>query len=132
MKMSQIDPIADALTHIQNSETASKRNIMIKPGSKLLGQILRVMKEKGYISSVEEIVERHKKMYRVELLGKINHVSAIKPRYAVKKNEFERFEQRYLPARDIGTIIVSTSQGVMTHVESKEKAIGGRLLAYIY
>ncbi len=130
--MSQIDPIADALTHIRNSETASKHIIVVSPGSKLLGQILRVMKEKGYVGSIEEVAERHKKMYKVELMGKINQIAAIKPRYAVKKNEFERFEKRFLPARDIGTIIVSTSQGVMTHTESKEKDIGGRLLAYIY
>lgn len=130
--MTQIDPIADALTHIQNSETASKRAIVVAPGSKLLKEILRVMNEKGYVGKIEEVQERHKRMYKVELLGKINHVAAIKPRYAVQKNDFERYEKRYLPSREIGTIIVSTSQGVMTHGESKEKAIGGRLLAYIY
>lgn len=130
--MSQIDPIADALTHIQNCENASKKTIQIMPGSKLMGQILRVMKERGYIVGFEEMHERHKTLYKVELMGKINKIAAIKPRYAVQKDEFERYEKRYLPARDIGTIIVSTSQGVMSHSESKEKAIGGRLLAYIY
>ncbi|MEK6820828.1 MAG: 30S ribosomal protein S8 [archaeon] len=130
--MSQIDPIADALVNIQNCENASKRNVTIKPGSKLMKEILRVLKEKGYIGEYESVTERHKLFYRVNLQGKINKIEAIKPRYAVKKNDFERYEKRFLPARDIGTIIVSTSQGVMTHTESKEKAIGGRLLAYIY
>ncbi len=130
--MTQIDPIADALTNIQNSENASKKIVTIMPGSKLLGQILRVMNEKGYVGSIEEVSDRHKKMYKVQLVGKINKVAAIKPRYAVKRDDFERYEKRFLPARDIGMMIVSTSQGVMTHGESKEKAIGGRLLAYIY
>ena len=106
--------------------------IMDKKRHYVSQNVVKLMKEKGYIINVEEASERHKKMYKVQLAGKINHVSAIKPRYAVKKDEFERFEKRFLPARDIGTIIVSTSQGVMTHNESKEKAIGGRLLAYIY
>ena len=130
--MTQIDPIADALTHIQNSENASKQEILITPGSKLLKEILRVMNEKGYIGKYEEVQDRHKRRMKVALIGKINHVAAIKPRYAVTKYDFERYEKRFLPARDIGTLIVSTSQGVMSHDQSKEKAIGGRLLAYIY
>ncbi len=130
--MSQIDPIADALVHIQNCENASKKNVVVHPGSKLMKQILRVMQEKGYIEGFEENKERHKTMFTVTLAGKINKIAAIKPRYAVAKNDFEKYEKRYLPARDIGTIIVSTSQGVMTHTESKQKAIGGRLLAYMY
>ena len=130
--MTQTDPIADALTHLKNSETASKRNITLKPGSKLLGEILRVMQSKGYILKFTEKKDYHSTFYEVELNGKINQVAAIKPRYAVGKHEFEKFEKRFLPARDIGTMIVSTSQGVMSHQESKEKSIGGRLLAYIY
>ncbi len=130
--MTQTDPIADALVHIKNSQTASKTSITLRPGSKLLGQILRVMKEKGYIAKYTEKNDQRGAFYEVELNGKINQVAAIKPRYAVGKNEFEKFEKRFLPARDIGMMIVSTSQGVMTHQESKEKSIGGRLLAYIY
>ncbi len=130
--MSQMDPISDALTHIKNSETASKRIVTIKPASKLLGEVLRVMQEKGYISKFERMNENHLHLYKVELAGKINQVAAIKPRYAVAKNDFEKYEKRFLPARDIGTIIVSTSQGVMAHDDSKAKAIGGRLIAYIY
>ncbi len=130
--MSQTDPIADALTHIRNSENASHKTIIIAPGSKLVREILRVMHEKGYIGNYVEIQERHRHMYKVELLGKINQVAAIKPRHSVTKNDFERYEKRYLPARDIGTLIVSTSQGVMSHDQTKEKAIGGRLIAYIY
>jgi small subunit ribosomal protein S8 len=130
--MSQTDTIADALTRIKNSETASHKEIVLMPASKLLGEILDVMKAKGYVGEIEQIKERHKQMYKVQLMGKINQVAAIKPRYAVKKNNFEKYEKRYLPARDIGTIIVSTSQGVMSHTETKEKSIGGRLLAYVY
>ncbi len=130
--MTQTDPIADALTHLKNSETASKKIIILRPGSKLLGEILRVMQGKGYISTFSQKNDMKGIFYEVELNGKINQVAAIKPRYAVGKHEFEKFEKRFLPARDIGTMIVSTSQGVMTHQESKEKSIGGRLLAYIY
>jgi len=50
----------------------------------------------------------------------------------VQKGNYEKFEKRYLPAKDFGMIIVSTNQGIMTHIEAKEKGLGGRLLAYVY
>jgi len=46
--------------------------------------------------------------------------------------EYEKWEKRFLPAFDFGLLIVSTSQGVMTHKEAREKGIGGRLIAYVY
>ena len=49
-----------------------------------------------------------------------------------KKADFEKFERRYLPAKDMGILIVSTPAGIMTHVEAKKKGLGGRLLAYCY
>ena len=130
--MSRTDVIADALTHIKNSEMAAKRECMVRPASKLLGEVFKIMKAKGYIGSYELVEDGREGMFRVQLVGKINEARAIKPRYAVGKNEFEKFEKRYLPAYDVGTIIVSTPQGVCTHAEAKEKNTGGRLLAYMY
>ena len=130
--MSRTDSIADALTHLKNSENAAKTECMIRPASKLLKEIFRIMQEKGYIGTFEFIDDGREGMFKVALIGKINEARAIKPRYAVAKFEFEKFEKKYLPAYDVGTIIVSTSQGVLTHAQAKEKNIGGRLLAYIY
>ena len=65
-------------------------------------------------------------------MGNINKCGSIKPRYNIKKEDYEKFEKRYLPAKDFGFLIVSTSKGVMSHMEAKEKNIGGRLLAYFY
>ena len=130
--MSLVDPVADALIHVKNNDMASKREAVIKPASKLIGEILKVMKENGYIDTYQFIEDGRQGMFKVALTGKINNCRAIKPRYAVKKDDFENFEKRYLPSRDIGVIIVSTSEGVLTHRKAKEKAIGGRLLAYVY
>ncbi len=130
--MSLVDPIADALINIKNHETASRKECMIRPASKLFGEILGVMQVKGYIGTYELIDDGREGIFKILLLGKINKCKAIKPRYALKRNEFEKFEKRYLPSRDIGMLIVSTSQGVMTHREAREKKIGGRLLAFIY
>lgn len=130
--MTMIDPLSDALVSIKNHERAAKKNIVIRPASKLLGQILRVMQENGYISTYEFIDDGRDGLYRAMLLGKINECRTIKPRYSVKKDGFEKYEKRYLPSRDVGMIVVTTPKGVMTHEEAKRQAVGGKLLAFVY
>ena len=130
--MSLVDPLADALINLKNRDVSSKKEAAIRPATKLMGEILRVMKETGYIDNFKFIEDGRQGIYEVLLGGRINNCRAIKPRYAVKKDEYEKYEKRYLPSRDIGVLVVSTSQGVLTHRKAKEKGVGGRLLAYIY
>ena len=130
--MSLSDPIADALVSIKNNDNAAKKECMYRPASKLLGEVLKVMQAEGYISSYEFIEDGRDGIYRIGLVGKINECKAIKPRHPVKKNKYEKFEKRYLPARDVGTIVVSTPKGVLSHTEAKQKGLGGRLIAFVY
>ena len=90
------------------------------------------MQKQGYIGEIKDIDDGKGGMIEVQLLGKINKCGVIKPRYSLTKSEYEKFEKRYLPAKDFGLIFVSTSKGVMTHMEAKKKNLGGKLLAYIY
>ena len=80
----------------------------------------------------EEVDDGKGGYIQINLIGHINKCGAIKPKYPVKNDQFEKFENRYLPAKDFGIILVSTNKGIMTHIEAKEKKIGGRLLAYCY
>ncbi|GAB6102741.1 30S ribosomal protein S8 [Thermococcus atlanticus] len=130
--MTLLDPLANALSHISNSEKVGKKEVYLKPASKLIGEVLRVMQENGYIGEFEFIDDGRAGIYRVQLIGKINKTGAIKPRFPVKAREYEAWEKRFLPAFEFGILIVSTSQGVMTHKEAREKGIGGRLIAYVY
>ena len=130
--MSLMDPLANSLNHLSNCERVGKNMAYIKPASKLIGRVLKVMQDKGYIGNFEYIEDGKSGIYKVELIGHINKCGAVKPRYAVKKNEFEKFEKRYLPAKGFGLLIVSTSQGLMTHEEAKAKGVGGRLISYVY
>ena len=50
----------------------------------------------------------------------------------MRRAEFEKWESRYLPARDLGLLILTTNQGVMNHYDAKKERVGGRLLAYIF
>jgi small subunit ribosomal protein S8 len=126
------DTLSNALTAIKNAENAAKKECFVRPASKLLGKILELMKKNGYIASFELIEDGRDNTYKISLKGVINECKTIKPRYSTKKDEFEKFEKRFLPAKDIGIIIVTTSKGILTHREAKEKGLGGKLLAYIY
>jgi small subunit ribosomal protein S8 len=64
--------------------------------------------------------------------GDFSECKAIKPRYVVKKGDIDKYMRRYLPARGIGTIVVSTDKGLMTHEEAIEDNRGGCLLACFY
>ena len=126
------DPLADAMSLMLNNELIGKSDCIIKPVSKIVKELLRVMKDNEYISDFKEIEDSRGNYIKLKLIGNINKCGVIKPRYSVKNKEFEKFERRYLPAKDIGILFMSTPKGVMTHYDAKSKKTGGRLLAYCY
>lgn len=126
------DSLANALSLILNGELIGKSDCLIKPISKVMKTLLKVMKENGYIGDFKEIQDSKGNYIKLTLIGGINKCGVIKPRYSVKINDFEKFEKRYLPAKDLGIIFVSTPRGIMTHYDAKTKKTGGRLLAYVY
>lgn len=126
------DPLANALSTIYNNEERRKRECVIWPASKLIGRVLRVMQKNGYIGEFEYIDDGRSGKFKVQLLGRINKCGVIKPRFAVKLSKIEEWEKRYLPAEDIGILILTTPKGVVSNKEAKELGVGGRLLAYVY
>ena len=128
----QFDPLSDAFTQIFNAEQAGHYEVTVNPASKMLGSMLSIMQSSGYVGEYQKIDDGRGGAYRVELIGAINRCGVIKPRHSVKRADFDKWESRYLPARDFGLLILSTNKGVMHHYEAKDSKIGGRLLAYIY
>ena len=124
--MSQ-DTVADALNQMMNAVRAGKKKVEIKISSKLLLSVLAIAKLKGYIKGYE----KQETGVTIEL-DKLNACKSVKPRYIVKSGEIEKYVKRYLPAKDIGVLIVSTSQGLMTHQTAEEKNLGGCVIAYMY
>ncbi len=126
--MSQ-DIVADALNMMLNAKKARKDFVRINRISNLLIEILKIMKRK-------EIVKKYKidsKNKAIEVIfGDFIECKAIKPRFTVGKDEIEKYRRRYLPSRNLGTIIISTNKGLMSHKEAQEKGIGGVLISYFY
>jgi small subunit ribosomal protein S8 len=127
-----LDTVANGLITIMNNELRRKKECIITPASKLLGNVLRVIQMSGYIGEFEFIDDGRSGKFRVQLLGRVNKCGAIKPRYAVNVRDIEKWEKTFLPSRDMGVLAMSTPNGVISHREAEQKKTGGLLLAYIY
>lgn len=133
--MVMLDTLSNALTVITNAEMRRKNEVVIWPASKLIIRVLRVMQKHGYIGEFEYVDDGRWGKIVVQLLGRINRAGAIKPRWSITYRELLALPywiRRYLPSRDIGILIISTSQGVISHKEAIEMKVGGILLAYVY
>ena len=115
------DPVADMMSLILNNELIGKSDCTIKPVSRVIKELLKVMKENDYIGEFKETEDGRGNYIKLILIGHINKCGVIKPRYSVKNKEFEKFERRYLPAKDLGVLFVSTPKGIMTHYAAKAK-----------
>ncbi len=124
--------MADALSNINNAENIGKRNCFVRPTSKFVRRIIKLLKKEGYVGEYEYIDNKRGGILKIRLLGKINKTGSVKPRFNAKKDEIEKFEKRYLPAKDFGFLIISTPKGLMTHFEAKQKGLGGKIIAYVY
>lgn len=121
------DVVADALSKIMNAKRANKSVVSVKHHSKVLLAVLALAKLRGYIKHYEITSG----VLEIEM-DKLNACGAIKPRFAVTSKEIARFLPRYLPAKGLGIVIVSTPKGLMAHTTAQEKHTGGSLLAYFY
>ena len=79
-----------------------------------------------------EVAFDHDKHTKALKQGKINDCKVIKPRFPVKKDEYINWEKRYLPADNIGILLVTTPNGVIDHQKAKKESVGGKLLGYVY
>ena len=112
---------------IKNAEIVGKKTCTV-PRSELIKNVLEVLEKTGYV----EKIQVNKRDIDIWLSGKVNDSRAITPRHSCGYKDIEKFEKRYLPTKDIGIIIISTSTGIVDHKEAKEKKVGGKLLAYVY
>lgn len=126
--MSQ-DIVADGLNNLRNAKKARKDTVKINRISNLLIEVLKIMKQQGAILRYK--IDAKEKSLTVTI-GELFECKAIKPRFSVSKDQIEKYRRRYLPARNIGTMILSTNKGLMTHEEAQQENIGGSLIAYFY
>ncbi|MEW5997065.1 MAG: 30S ribosomal protein S8 [Candidatus Micrarchaeota archaeon] len=126
-----IDLLADALNTLKTHEIKGEERCEVR-ASRTVSEVFRILREKGYIASYEFIDDGKGGYFDVKLSGTINDCGVIKPRFPVKKSEWAKLEERYIPGVGVGLLVVSTPQGIMTNTDAQERQIGGRLLAFVY
>jgi small subunit ribosomal protein S8 len=126
--MSQ-DILSDALNMIRNAKNSKKEEVKIKRISNLLIEVLKIMKQQGAIKKYK--IDSKEKSIEISI-GDLTECLAVKPRFSAKKSQIEKYRRRYLPARNMGTLILSTNKGLITHEEAQSEQIGGSVIAYFY
>jgi len=132
--MSMTDPIADLLSRIRNAHLA-KHDRLDVPVSKLKLEICRILKEEGFIKNFRTIdgtpVGSLRIFLRYSPEGEpaINNVERIsKPGRRVYKASTD-----IKPVRNgLGLGIVSTSQGLLSDVQARQRKVGGELLCELW
>ena len=131
--MVMTDPIADMLTRIRNANQRKHATVLV-PSSKIKLEILRVLKEEGYISDFVKIEDEKQGMISITLKY-VNKTSVIKGIKRISKPGLKVYAKRNeLPKvlNGLGVAIVSTSGGVMSDREARQKNLGGEVLAFVW
>ena len=126
-----VDRLADALNTLKTHEMVGQRKCSVR-ASKLVKEVLGLLHEHRYLGSFNFVDDNKGGYYDIELDGRINDCGVIKPRMAVKRVEWAKWEQQFIPGVGVGILIVSTPKGIMTNVDAESQQVGGRLLAYVY
>lgn len=130
--MSMQDPVADMLTRLRNAQMIGITEVTL-PYSKLKAEVLRVLKEEGYIESFTEMKEANKKDLQVALkyfegrpvMEKIKRIS--RPALRV----YRGCDDLPLVRGGLGIAIISTPKGVMSDKSARSNKVGGEILCTI-
>merc|ERR1712002_313813 len=132
IRMVRMNSLADALRCINNAEKRGKRQVMLRPNSKVVVRFLTVMMKHGYINEFEVVDDHRAGKIVVNLTGRLNKTGVISPRFDVKLKDIEKWSSYLLPSRQFGYIVMTTSAGIMDHEEARRKNTGGKILGYFY
>lgn len=128
------DPIADMLTRIRNGQAAQHQKVEI-PGSRLKIELARILKEEGYVSNYRVADQANKKVLKVYLKYRADRKPVITRLTRVSKPSRRVYvDRRNVPLviGGMGVAVLTTSKGVMTGKEAREKGLGGEVLCTVY
>ena len=132
--MSVSDPIADMLTCIRNAARARHRRVDV-PASRIKSEIAQVLMRENYVQNVKKVEDIRQGILRIYLrydpeekpiITGLKRVSKPGRRIYVKRHDVPRVQG------GMGTAIVSTSQGILTDKEARQRGLGGELICMVW
>jgi small subunit ribosomal protein S8 len=132
--MTVTDPVSDYLTRVRNALAAHHSEVEI-PASRLKREMSRILKEQGYITDFAVEPTAVGEMLKIEL----KYTEARRPVISGLSRVSRPGRRRYVSNDEVprvmggmGTAIVSTSSGVMSGHQAKQKGVGGEVVAYVW
>lgn len=129
------DPVADYLTRIRNAVQA-KHKIVEIPGSKLKREMTKILKEKGYILNYKFIDDNKQGVIKIALkyhpVTKVPAIKSLKRASRPGLRKYVRASEMPRVLNGLGIAIVTTSTGVLSDKEARQKQVGGEVLCYVY
>ena len=132
--MTMTDPIADMLTRIRNANMVKHETLEL-PASNIKKQIAEILKQEGFISDVEYIEDNKQGVIRVFLKydqngGKV--ITGLKRISTPGLRVYKKREDLPKVLNGLGIAIISTSEGLLTDKEARQKNVGGEVIAYVW
>ncbi|MEC7275996.1 MAG: 30S ribosomal protein S8 [Bdellovibrionota bacterium] len=128
--MMMTDPIADMLTRMRNALQAGHDRVEF-PASKLKANVCKVLKDEGYIRSFK-IIAKEKADIRIKVLFKDNAIVGLKRYSKPGLRQYRGYREMPKVLSGLGISVISTSQGVMSTREAKDKKVGGEILCSVW
>jgi small subunit ribosomal protein S8 len=128
------DPIADMLTRIRNANQMKHKTVEL-PASKLKSEILKVLKQEGYITDFKSVNDGVQGTLRVQLKYLDNEERVIRGLKKISKpglRVYAKTDELPKVLNGLGIAIISTSKGLLTDRAARREKVGGEVLAYVW
>ncbi len=128
------DPIADLLTRVRNAGMARHDSVLV-PVSKIKQAVANILKEEGFVRDVDTVKSGEWRMLRLRLLPSVRNQASIRGLKRISRPGLRVYVNRGEIPRvygGLGVAILSTSQGVMSGQDARNRGIGGEVLCYVW